>query len=80
MDTGVALILALLAAVIIYGLCRWGRITVLSSIVLALFFGSIILALLANPQNIGQFQSGLSVRDGSRGNCSHCLHPLQSFH
>lgn len=52
MDTGIALLLSLLAAVIVYGIARWGRITVLSSIVLALFFGSIILALLANPQEI----------------------------
>ena len=52
MDTGVALLLSLLAAVIVYAIARWARITVLSSIVLALFFGSIILALLANPQEV----------------------------
>ena len=52
MDTGIALLLSLLAAVIVYGIARWARISVLSSMVLALFFGSIILALLANPQEV----------------------------
>jgi hypothetical protein len=60
MDTGIALLLALVAAAVVYGVARWARITVLSSIVLALFFGSIILALLANPQEIYNNRSATS--------------------
>lgn len=60
MDTGIALLLALVIAVIIYAICRYGRITVLSSIVLALFFGSIVLALLANPQEVYNNRSASS--------------------
>jgi cellulose synthase/poly-beta-1,6-N-acetylglucosamine synthase-like glycosyltransferase len=52
MDTGIALLLFLVAVIIIYVLLRWLRISVLSSLVLALFFSSIILALLVNPQQV----------------------------